>query len=841
MKYVLFVIMAFALIGFIIPNAFSATTVFDEGDEKIILEKEINVNLILVGDSWTSSEVDAIKKDLLETHEPIYLLTNKKVGIKYTFDYNFLTVAEEDSKKLYMNIEEQSDTQTLNGPISWWLYAYHGIPFEEQNELLEEDPLLQYNAEYVENQIYEIIIKNDQNLMSRDNINLIFLSSSDYLSWDYLKNYFIDQRDTATDTRFIKDGLTGYGGNYNFYYFDLYAMPWIELDFDGYIENPDDVREWFYTPLGMGNLHDCTEASCFSNIVHENTNSAIEHIASPSFVYPVDYYPNYLIDLVVYNAPIGSSIGVTKSTLPYFVDEEKVISELNELYPFANFEIEISTERRDTRGISLDFKDEIKRMTPNTIENPFESYNYSILNTEKIKPHLLDWAQERILTKNLENTKTIPVLLVLHDSNRDLYLDKYGVTGYAPGMPDDATIPCCSFAVMHQDQVWDDKVSGTDLVIHEVGHTLGLAHPFTAAIGQHNELSYNPFWNNYASPMTYSSVQHGCGLIFSIIHPDETCGMANRSFTIFETNAISNMAVVSLIQKTNQNLEKLNKMESDEIDNSKLNSIIESLSTSKSKFNMGQVLQKYGAIDNAKSAYIDSISLLGKEIIDTTPKPQSGKGTVSLSSDLVIFDRYKPMSTNISGQISADIFSKGQAVMISVEGLDLSEPILDGYNASLLTGMDYTSHYEEVKVIPTGRGGFSLDYTFPDNAGVGKYEITVKHMNKIIGIVVFEISNKLEKPSEDKIIEIPSWIKNNAGWWAEGTIDDNSFVQGIQFMIKEDVISIQNIPESSSETTDIIPSWIKNNAGWWAEGTIDDNSFVQGIEYLVKVGIIDVR
>ena len=29
--------------------------------------------------------------------------------------------------------------------------------------------------------------------------------------------------------------------------------------------------------------------------------------------------------------------------------------------------------------------------------------------------------------------------------------------------------------------------------------------------------------------------------------------------------------------------------------------------------------------------------------------------------------------------------------------------------------------------------------------------------------------------------EVPSWIKNNAGWWAEGTIDDDSFVQGIQF------------------------------------------------------------
>ena len=25
--------------------------------------------------------------------------------------------------------------------------------------------------------------------------------------------------------------------------------------------------------------------------------------------------------------------------------------------------------------------------------------------------------------------------------------------------------------------------------------------------------------------------------------------------------------------------------------------------------------------------------------------------------------------------------------------------------------------------------------------------------------------------------EIPVWIKNNAGWWADGSIDDSSFVQ----------------------------------------------------------------
>ena len=179
MKIILLFTLTFAMIGLIIPNAFSATSTFDEGEEKIILEKNIDVNLVLIGDSWLSSQVTAIKKDLVETYEPIYLLTNKKVGIKYNFEYNFLAVAEEDSKKLFEKIEEKSSLQGLNGPIEWWLYTYQGIPFDVQNEAVEKELLWQYNAEYVEEQIYELIIKNDSNLSSNDNINLVFLASSD--------------------------------------------------------------------------------------------------------------------------------------------------------------------------------------------------------------------------------------------------------------------------------------------------------------------------------------------------------------------------------------------------------------------------------------------------------------------------------------------------------------------------------------------------------------------------------------------------------------------------------------------------------------------------------------
>ena len=88
--------------------------------------------------------------------------------------------------------------------------------------------------------------------------------------------------------------------------------------------------------------------------------------------------------------------------------------------------------------------------------------------------------------------------------------------------------------------------------------------------------------------------------------------------------------------------------------------------------------------------------------------------------------------------------------------------------------------------------------------------------------------------------EVPAWIKNNAGWWADGQIDDNSFIQGIQFLIKDGIMMIPPTTQGTSSGSNEIPSWIKNNAGWWADGQIDDNSFIQGIQFLIKEGIMTI-
>ena len=90
-------------------------------------------------------------------------------------------------------------------------------------------------------------------------------------------------------------------------------------------------------------------------------------------------------------------------------------------------------------------------------------------------------------------------------------------------------------------------------------------------------------------------------------------------------------------------------------------------------------------------------------------------------------------------------------------------------------------------------------------------------------------------------VTIPSWIKNNAGWWASDQIPDSAFLQGIQFLIEEGIMVIPSTETPESSGTEEVPTWIKNTAGWWADDKISEVEFVNAIQYLIKNGIIVVN
>ena len=119
--------------------------------------------------------------------------------------------------------------------------------------------------------------------------------------------------------------------------------------------------------------------------------------------------------------------------------------------------------------------------------------------------------------------------------------------------------------------------------------------------------------------------------------------------------------------------------------------------------------------------------------------------------------------------------------------------------------------------------------------------------SSIILILSFSLigSGILVPNSSAQDAQIPSWVKNVAGWWASGIINENEFLTGIEYLINNNIILINFVPcndmiQSQYGDTKSVPDWIKNNASWWSDNLIDDIDFINGLQYLIEYKIIKI-
>ncbi len=184
-------------------------------------------------------------------------------------------------------------------------------------------------------------------------------------------------------------------------------------------------------------------------------------------------------------------------------------------------------------------------------------------------------------------------------------------------------------------------------------------------------------------------------------------------------------------------------------------------------------------------------------------------GTLEIDNEELIKSKEKTVIAKITGTIKN--YERGTPIILTIQKPDTTT--------------------DEISVHGKKTGEFTARITIRDGWPLGVYLVNVTYKDKALGTVSFVLNE----------IEIPSWIKNNARWWSEGTIGDSDFTTGIQYMIKENIMVISGLPEQAAEATqEQVPQWVRNNAGWWANGLISDNDFVSGIKYLVEQGIIQV-
>ena len=215
------------------------------------------------------------------------------------------------------------------------------------------------------------------------------------------------------------------------------------------------------------------------------------------------------------------------------------------------------------------------------------------------------------------------------------------------------------------------------------------------------------------------------------------------------------------------------------------------------------------------------------------------------TKQVLIENKFTHISSNILSGESSPFPLEGETLYKFPETATTGKYSLE---QNLFTGVSSNDTYSDT-INSLKKYGFAVITSHPQEFAIiqnGTYtnQINNEQINELETLIQKLQSDEIRIVSIGKInldsttIIIPQWIKNNAGWWADGSIDDTSFVQGIQYMIQKGIMKIPKVTNTSDAENKEIPKWIKNNAGWWADGQITDSDFVSGIEYLVNHNII---
>ncbi len=705
--------------------------------DEIVATQLLDVNLILVGDVWEPELKKMIKQNLNSQYSPFVHSELNRAGITYHYNFNFVAITESDSNSLFDYVKSESKPwkNTFYGEYDFddpwgfgpWIQANHTEWIK--NGIYDIDYKIM-DVEKMEEYIQTNIISPNNQFTKPTSANLVFLSG-DMDDIDFLHTYDLKRKDQSTGKYHEAVGMMGFGGKYNFYFFDLYAVPW--HGFQGFYDYDleDDYgydKKW---NNDMINLHDIHTTQRHAQLISDYVNNSTSMIITPSYLYAPTYKSNYIVDVVL--IADGGLVDIPALTDNYF-DENKIKKQLEDLAPFSKWTINLTVYDVNDRELSKSTKDVIRSKETIPIWEGYPEYGtIGVIDVDKLKKALVGWASTKTSSqfkdfKDVkESTWTIPVIVIVAKSEDQIFIGNYGTVGIAPAHPDNPRQPCCSIAITTDHNVFGKKSSVTDLVLHEIGHTLSFMHPFMGYDDDGEFKTFDYFQKWYWGVMGYNQPPQGCGLWYDFLVDVEDvrgCGIADTFFTQFDKDNYSRGVTVSLIKTAKINI---------------YNSMIE----------------------------------MEREGTDLNNLPTTTKNTISKIESLLA-----QADSKLKGN---DLISENGAIQTALEAAILSSELAEKENVS----------YNAATVS------------------------TVK-------------------------LEIPNWVKDNAGWWAADAISQSDFVNAIQYLIKQKIIVIPDLEESGESTGDSIPGWVKNNAEWWANGQVSDNEFVNAIQFLVKEGIIRV-
>jgi hypothetical protein len=148
----------------------------------------------------------------------------------------------------------------------------------------------------------------------------------------------------------------------------------------------------------------------------------------------------------------------------------------------------------------------------------------------------------------------------------------------------------------------------------------------------------------------------------------------------------------------------------------------------------------------------------------------------------------------------------------------------------------------KVSTFKSGAGDFFTIWTIPDGLEHGTYTITAsdKSQTAQTTITIGTVNPPQVAETPKSKTNIPGWIKQVAEFWISDQIDDAGFVQVIEYLVQQEIITIPYAEAPEGEAAAEIPIWIKTNAEFWVNGKTSDDEFATALEWLINNGIIRV-
>ena len=166
----------------------------------------------------------------------------------------------------------------------------------------------------------------------------------------------------------------------------------------------------------------------------------------------------------------------------------------------------------------------------------------------------------------------------------------------------------------------------------------------------------------------------------------------------------------------------------------------------------------------------------------------------------------------------------------------------ESYSISIIILSPSGKEITEISTFKTSAGDFSTIWIIPNGLEHGTYTITASDASQTAQttITIGTINPPQVAETPKSKTNIPGWIKQVAEFWISDQIDDAGFVQVIEYLVQQEIITIPYAEAPEGEAAAEIPIWIKMNAEFWVNGKTSDDEFATALEWLINNGIIRI-